>query len=319
MTGIGLSRRTKCDMDISALRALIALREHSSFARVSEQVNLSASAVFCQIRQLEDQLGQKLYERQGRTLQLTETGSLLANFADKILYMHDSALHSYESDGTGMRELVRLGCGPSGSVEIVPYLLKALVKRFPRTEIRMTSADDNTLLNDLRTGLLDVLLMSVPEDEPGLELKHLWRYEVVLVFPPLESGLFKNPKIDDLRTAPFILYRRPILLDEAYQQLCRDLGFELNVIMENDEPESIKELVKLGQGVSFLPLWQVAEGAKDGTLRILHLPKPRIYKYGLLYKKSSPQPRALRDLLAVAAQWKRWWPLSGYVLRPTDR
>jgi DNA-binding transcriptional LysR family regulator len=316
MSSIGLKRRSKCDMDISALRALVALREHASFARVSERVNLSSSAVFCQIRQLEDQLGQKLYERHGKTLQLTASGGLLANFADKIVYMHDAALHAFKSNGTTMRELVRLGCGPRGSVEIVPYLVQALVKQYPQTEIRMTSADDNTLLNDLRSGLLDALLMSLPAEAPGLELKHLWTYELVLVFPPLDSGLFKNPQINDLRTVPFILYRRPVLLDEAYQQLCRDLGFEPNVVTESDEPESIKELVKLGLGVSFLPLWQVAEEVGKGKVRIVRLPKPHLYKYGLLYRKSDRQANALLGLIAVASQWKQWWPLAKHVLLP---
>src|ERR1035437_326837 len=144
MTGRGIERRSICNMDISALRALVALREHSSFARVSERVNLSSSAVFCQIRQLEDQLGQKLYERRGRTLQLTESGGILANFAEKIIYMHDSALNVLKSNGTGLRELVRLGCGPRGSVDIVPNLVQALAKQHPQIEIRMTSADDNT-------------------------------------------------------------------------------------------------------------------------------------------------------------------------------
>jgi DNA-binding transcriptional LysR family regulator len=306
-------------MDISALRALVALREHSSFARVSEQVNLSASAVFCQIRQLEDQLGQKLYERRSRLLQLTETGALLANFADKILYMHDSALDAHKSSGASMRELIRLGCGPAGSVEIVPYLLRALVRQSPKVEIRMTSADDNTLLSDLRSGILDVLLMSLPAEAPELEMKHLWTYEVVLVFPPQQSGRFTNPQIQDLRKTPFILYRRPVLLDEAYQRMCLDLGFEPNVITENDEPESIKEMVKIGLGVSFLPLWQVAEEAEQGTLRILHLPKPQFYKYGLLYRKSVLQPKALLGLITVAQHWKRWWPLSNHVSRPDPR
>ena len=68
MTGGDGKRQTMCNLGVSALRALLALREQGSFARVSEQIHLSSSAVFCQIRQLEDQLGQKLYERRGKIL-----------------------------------------------------------------------------------------------------------------------------------------------------------------------------------------------------------------------------------------------------------
>src|ERR1035437_2340543 len=98
MTGRGIERRSICNMDISALRALVALREHASFARVSERVNLSSSAVFCQIRQLEDQLGQKLYERHGKALHLTATGNSLATYAEEIVHMHNFALSTLRSE-----------------------------------------------------------------------------------------------------------------------------------------------------------------------------------------------------------------------------
>ena len=167
MAGSGIERRSKCNMDISALRALVALREHASFARVSEQMNLSSSAVFCQIRQLEDQLRLKLYERHGKALDLTVIGNSLAKFAEEIVHMHDFALNALKPNGTSSRELVRLGCGPNGSVEIVPYFMQALVKRSPGTEIRMISADDNSMLHDLHSGLIDVLLMSLPAETSG--------------------------------------------------------------------------------------------------------------------------------------------------------
>ena len=317
MTGRGIERRSICNMDISALRALVALREHASFARVSERVNLSTSAVFCQIRQLEDQLGQKLYERHGKTLLLTATGKSLANYAEEIVHMHNFALSALMPNGTSSRESVRLGCGPNGSVEIIPYLMQALVKQSPGTEIRMISADDNSLLNDLRSGLLDALLMSLPTETAGLEQKHLWTNELVLVFPPAKLHLFANPKCDDLRNAPFIVYSRPILMNGAYQQLCCDLGFEPTIVMENDEPDSIKELIKLGLGVSFLPFWNVAEEARKGQLRVVRPPKPLLYEYGLLHRKSEQNAHMLRGLIAVALQWKQWWPLAKYVLPPT--
>jgi DNA-binding transcriptional LysR family regulator len=303
-------------MDISALRALVALRELASFARVSERVNLSSSAVFCQIRQLEDQLGQKLYERQGKALQLTPGGNSLASCADKIVHMHDFALNAMKPSATNKRRLIRLGCGPHGSVEIVPYFVQALVRQDPGAEISMFSADDNTLLNDLRTGLLDALLMSLPAEPAGLEQMHLWTFEQVVVFPPMSSGLFTNLQMEDLRTAPFILYSRPVMMYDAHQQLCRDLGFELNVVMENDEPDSIKELIKLGLGVSFLPFWSVAEEERKGKLRILRPPRSQRYKYGLLYRKSAYEANILKGLIQVAPQWNQWWPLAKYVLPP---
>jgi DNA-binding transcriptional LysR family regulator len=312
-----VKRKSICNLDVSALRALLVLREHGSFARVSEKIHLSASAVFCQIRQLEDQLGQKLYERLGKTLQLTASGHSLANYAERIVQMHDSTLSEFKLGGSGLRDSLRLGCGPHGSAAMLPHLILAFVKQFPRAEIQMISADDNTMLNDLRSGFLDALLMSLSEDVEGLGHTHLWSYELVLVFPPLKSGLFKKPTVEDLRKAPFILYHRPVLIDAAYQKLCRDLGYEPNVVMQNDELDSIKELIMLGSGVSLLPIWAVAHEARKGKVRVVHLPKRQLYKYGLLYRNSVQEGSTIANLITVAQQWKQWWPLATYVAATT--
>jgi DNA-binding transcriptional LysR family regulator len=303
----------KSDMNLSALRALLALRDLASFVRVGEKVNLSPSAVFCQIRQLEDQLDQKLYERQGKLLRLTSMGDLLASHAEKIISVHDSALAVVQPSGAVQREPVRVGCGPSGCVEIMPYLLCSFATQYPETEIRMISSGDDSLLNDLHSGLLDAVFMSLPAQSSKLKQKHLWSYELVLVLPPSESGLYPEPELDDLRTAPFILYRRPVVIDAAQQHICRELGFEFNVVIENDEVDSIKELIKLGLGISFLPLWNVADEARQGKLRILRLAKRQLYTYGLLYRKSRYKSPVLAKLLTVAGQWEQWWPLAKHV------
>jgi DNA-binding transcriptional LysR family regulator len=309
----------KCDLDLSALRALSALRDLASFTRVGEKVNLSSSAVFCQIRQLEDQLSDKLYERNGKWLRLTATGRLLTEHAEKIIGMHDAALGALRPDGSAKRELVRVGCGPHGSVEIVPYLLQALIQQQPRAEFRMISADDNSLLDDLRSGLLDAVFMSLPgqPNELGdLEQAPLWSYEFVLVLPSAASGLYPSPTLPGLRHAPFILYRRPMVIDSAFRQLAKDLQFEPNVVMENDEADSIKELVRLGLGISFLPYWHVADEARRRTLRILRPPEAQCYNYGLLYRRSAYEAGMLSRFLKVASEWKKWWPLAKHVSPP---
>jgi DNA-binding transcriptional LysR family regulator len=309
----------KCDLDLSALRALIVLRDFASFAQVAEKVNLSPSAVFCQIRQLEDQLSQKLYERNGKWLRLTPSGTLLIEHAQKIIGMHDAALGALRPDGSAKRQLIRVGCGPHGSVEIVPHLLQALIQQQPRAEFQMISADDNSLLEDLRAGLLDAVFMSLP-DQPNdigdLEQAPLWSYELVLVLPPISSGLFLSPTLPGLRGAPFIHYRRPMVIDSAHQQLAKDLKFEPNVVMENDQADSIKQLVRLGLGISFLPYWHVAEEARKGTLRILRTPLPQFYNYGLLHRRSKYEAGMLSRFLKVAVAWRQWWPLATHVSPP---
>lgn len=300
-------------MDLSKLRALLALQDLASLARAGEQLHLSPSAIFCQIRQLEEETGQKLYERIGRRLSLTNAGATLAQHARKILFAHEAATAAMKELSGAPHETLRFGCGPHGSVRIAPFLLHALVRQYPGTDVRLTSSDDQSLLRDVRSGALDAILMSLPVGDRELTEEPLWSYEMVFVLPPHLRSDRRAPRLADLQQMPFILYRRAVVIDSALPKLCAALGFEPRVIMENDELDSIKELVKLGFGVTLLPLWSVGGEARKKQLRILRPPERHFQNYGLLYRKSEHRPRVVAHVREVAQRWKEWWPHAAYV------
>ena len=165
----------------SQLRAILALRELASLAKAGEQLHLSPSAVFCQIRQLEDEFGQKLYERIGNRLRLTGTGELLAQYAAKLISTHDAAITYLKEQSNSRRELLRIGCGPHSSQRVIPHLLRAFMKEHPATDLRLATSDDQSLLRDVRIGLLDAIFMSLPTGDAELCEEPLWSYEMVLV------------------------------------------------------------------------------------------------------------------------------------------
>jgi DNA-binding transcriptional LysR family regulator len=302
-------------MEMSQLKAILALQEVASLARAGEQLHLSPSAVFCQIRQLEDEIGQKLYDRLGKKLHLTGTGELLAQHARRILGAHDDALQEVKEQSATRKELLRIGCGPHGSVRIAPFLLAAFANRYPHSELHLVSSDDQSLLRDLRTGLLDAVMMTLPVHDKDLKEEPLWSYEIVFVIPPARKLGRRVTNLQDLKDLPFILYRRSVVIDPALREMCATLGFAPNVVMENDEVDSIKEMVRLGFGITLLPLWSVGDEAKGG-LRIVRPTSKQIYNYGLLYRSGDYRPRVLTHLQEVAHEWPVWWPHAAYAAPP---
>lgn len=301
-------------MEMSQLRAILALKELASFARAGQQLHLSPPAVFGQIRQLEDELGEKLYERIGKRLQLTSAGELLAARAKEILKNHDETVLALKELSGARGGIVRIGCGPHSSISIIPHLLRAFLDAYPNNEVRLVTGDDQTLLRDVRTGLVDVLLMTLPTRDPELAEEPLWRYEMVFAVPPAESKAKAPITINSLKERPFILYRRTVVIDDVIRQVCANLTFEPRIVMENDQPDSIIELVKLGLGYSMLPLWSVADAARQGQMRILR-PEPRqVNSYGLIMRHSDYRPKALLALTHVAHEWRKWWPMARHVM-----
>ncbi len=306
-------------MELSQLRALLALKETCSLAKAGEYLHLSSSAVFSKIRQLEDETGQKLYERIGRCLELTDVGRMLAERADALVRAHDATIELVREKGGAGFTTLRLGSGPHSSLHIVPELLQAFLAAHPKTDLRFHTSDDRSLLRDLRIGVLDAVLMTLPVDDSELAEAPLWRYEMVFVLPPAKRGAVKRARLDDLKTHPFIFYRRSTTIDTAVSQLCRASGFEPKVVMENDQPDSIKAMVHLGLGISVLPYWSVADDCRSGALRIIRPRQRRLQTYGVLYRRSEYRPKILDAFLDVARQWEKWWTLAPYVAPPEHK
>ncbi len=293
-------------MELAHLRALIGVGELANFRKAGERLHLSPPAVFEQVRLLEERVGQKLYERAGRKLVLTEAGALLLSYARRMLWEHDEALAALQELSGMQRGLVRFGCGPHISVAVVPHLLRAFLTKYPGIEVRLITGNDPALFEELRGGRVDLLLMNLPVSDPGLEQVGLWRYEMVFIAAP-EHPATGDP--GDLARQPFILYQRAFLIEEAIRRFCVEVGFEPKVVMQNDQADSIKELVKLGLGVSLLPLWSVSEDVRRGTLRIVRLPNRHLYgATGLIYRKSEHVPAASRALIGVARRYREWLP-----------
>ena len=307
-------------MELAHSRALIAIGELSNFSKAAERLNLSPPAVFAQIQQLEVELGEKLYERAGRRLVLTPAGRLLLDYCRRLMLVHDEAVGAVRELSGVQRGSLYLGCGPHISVSIVPHLLRAYLASYPNVELRLITGNDHMLFEDLHAGKVDLILMNLPVDGTDLVQDSLWRYELVFVVPP-DDPAAKQVTVSaaELAARPFIMYQRSVVIETAIRQFCVAVGFEPKLVMQNDQADSIKELVKLGLGISLLPLWSVSEDVRRGTLSTLRLANRQLFSTtGLIYRNSPYQPQALRALIDVAHQWKKWLPRAEDVLPVRD-
>lgn len=294
---------------------MLALQEFANLTLAANRLELSTSAIFCHIRQLEQEIGKKLYQQIGKKLRFTRAGEILAKTAVQIVAMHDSAVSSIREDGHSKRGLIRIGCGPHSSIKIIPHFTRAFLAAHQNTEIRVITSSDGALLSDLRSGILDAVFLSFPVGDAELVEEPLWSYEMVLVMPP-------GPKGEDVRKLlkksglPLIFYRRSSVKDIDYQLFGYDYSLERNIVIASDQPDAISKMVKLGLGVAVLPYWSVVDDRRKRLLTVSRLNSERRHNYGILSRRSGYRPQALNNLLAVSRLWREWWPLADYVHDP---
>jgi DNA-binding transcriptional LysR family regulator len=302
-------------MELNQLRALVALSETTNFVRASDKLHLSPPAIFAQIRQLEEEVGAKIYERAGKSLVLNVTGQVLLRHAKQILAEHDLALVAVKETKDAKHGLLRLGCGPHTSIRVLPHLLHSFLDGCPLVEVENVVADYLPLLNELRQGHVDVVFMNSMMHDAEFESVPLWRHERVFVVSgshPLARK--KAVTADEIRDIKFILPCGISARDSYLRTFRTEMGFEPKVVMNSDQAAAIVELLKLGMGMSILPWWSVAEDVRAGQLAALRLKGQQfIEEMGLIYRKTNPLPAVVAAFVAVAKDWNSWLPISKYL------
>lgn len=139
---------------------------------------------------------------------------------------------------------------------------------------------------------------------------------MVLVMPPAPRGAKETEAPMRRENLPTILYRRASVREIDYRLFGYDLSLEQNIVIASDQPDAIRQLVKLGLGMAVLPYWSVVEDRRSRHLAVSRLRGGHLYNYGVLSRRSGYRPKALNDLLTVSRRWREWWPLAGEVHDP---
>ncbi|MEI7037189.1 LysR substrate-binding domain-containing protein [Fulvimonas yonginensis] len=144
------------NLDMDALRTLVAILQLGSLARAAERVGRSQSAVSQQMRKLETQLGQPLFRKQGRRVVLTEAGDRVHAYARRILELNDEAVHSVR--GAAVDGTVRFGLPGDFAESWLPAALGQFKKAYPAVRVDVAVERNGLLLERLDRGELDLVL-----------------------------------------------------------------------------------------------------------------------------------------------------------------
>jgi DNA-binding transcriptional LysR family regulator len=188
------------NLDMDALRTLLATQQLGSLNRAAERVGRSQSAVSQQMRKLEEQVGQPLFRRRGRGLVLTESGDLILSYARRILDLNDEAVRAVR--GSSVEGLVRFGLPGDFAETWLPLALGQFKRTHPAVRVEVAVERNGLLLERLDRGELDLVLVMGYESRPDAE--HLATLQMTWIGPvgldvvltpgrPLDLALYNSP------------------------------------------------------------------------------------------------------------------------------
>ncbi len=142
------------NLQIDYLRTFISLSEAKNFTKTGTLVNLSQSAVSMQIKRLEDEVGKKLFDRVGKTVKLTAEGSILIDYAMRIVKEHDDAVNALSSPS--LEGQIRFGSPEHYTTGVLPRLLASFASIYPDVVVKMRCENSDKIKEAIDSGDLDV-------------------------------------------------------------------------------------------------------------------------------------------------------------------
>ena len=255
-------------MEIRQLRAFIAIAESGTFTAGAERVHVTQAAVSMQIRQLENEVGAKLFIRAPRNVILTEAGEKMLERARHILREHDAALEEIAELAGAKRGRLRIGSASAGvSSGQLPRILKELRKHHPSAELSVTSGTSESLVQQLLAAELDIAFVSLPVEARGIQTERLNDDQLVAIASP-RHRLARQRTVSAYALAgeKLILGERGgntrRLIDEFFAQA----GVKPTVAMELSRLGAIKRMVEEDMGVGIVPLQSARDEVEKGRL-----------------------------------------------------
>ncbi|OQS10822.1 LysR family transcriptional regulator [Chromobacterium violaceum] len=277
-----------------------AVASEGHLTRAAERLHVSQSALSAQIRQLEEQLGQPLFLREGRKLQLTELGAVVMRYAEEIFALGNELLATAAS-GQG-RGTLRIGSVATLSRNFQEWFLQPVLKE---ADVRLVleSGSLDELLQRLKAHELDVVLSNRPalgDDKQSWRCRTLARQPVVLVGPPRPAGrTFQFER--DLPALPLLVPSRKSEIRLRFDLLCEELALQPAIRAEVDDMAMLRLLARDAGCVALLPAIVVRDELGKGLLQ-QYCVVPRVEEtfYAITVQRQYLPP-LLQDLLRMAA------------------
>jgi DNA-binding transcriptional LysR family regulator len=288
-------------MDLDNLKTFIEVARLASFSRAAEKVLRSQPAVSAQIRQLEQEYGQRLLDRSAKSVRLTPAGEVVFNYATQLLALQAKSLQAVaEQDGVRSGTL-SIGANEGTFLYVLPKVLAKYHKQFPKVKISVYRSFTHKVAEKVEEGTVDLGVLTMPVKSPSLEVLPVFRDRILLMVGPA-SPLFKKKSatLEELAAQPIILPKTGSIRKIMEKQL-RPYRDNLNVTMELTSVVMIKRFVRAGFGVSLICRNFAAENVRRDEVRLLKVEGLDLWReLALVYRKDRSLPLIASAFVEVA-------------------
>lgn len=254
-------------MNLRSFQAFVEVVRQGGFSAAAKTINATQSTVSKAVRQLEDELGLVLLDREISPSRLTTAGEIVFRRAIAMLAEKDDMLAELGELRGLKRGLLKLGLPPIGSSVLFAPVFAAYTKLYPEIDIQLVEHGSRRLEELLLAGDVELAASLLPVED-SFEWQDV-RCEPVVALLPTDHVLAHGDgvSLQEIASLPFILFESGFALNHIILDACRSHGFSPNVAVRSSQIDFIVELVAAGMGIGFLPK-MIAEQRHHPGVRI---------------------------------------------------
>ncbi len=258
-------------MDTRALELYVSLAKTLSFSRTAEQRHMSLSAVSRTLQRIELEVGQRLFERDKRTVRLNRAGEQFRQYAQRSLLDWQRLTGELSPHGDEMRGEVSVYCSVTASYSVLSPILERFRADYPRIEIMLHTGDQADAVGRVLEGREDIAVAACPDDLANkLGFLTLLHSPLLFIAPGFPCSVSEQLAADavDWRGVPFIVAERG-LSKERLDHWFRARGEKPKIYAQVAGHEAIAAMVGLGLGVGVIPKLVLDNSTYRSKLTIL--------------------------------------------------
>ena len=284
-------------MDFDQLITFLEVARQGSFSRAGEKVFRSQSAVSAQIRQLEQEYGDRLLDRSGKTVKLTPAGQVFFEYAERLKNLRDESLMAVADHSGTPRGTLRVGANEATCLYVLPEVFGEYCRRYPPVQISIYRNFSYKIVEKLENGQVEVGILTLPIQSPSLKIQPIFRDKLMLMVSPKNPlAKFKVVPVSEIVKHP-LLFPKTGHTRRLLDKLFRPYAAELQVRMELPSIGMIKSFVAADLGVSLISASFARDEVDAGRVKLIDLEDAELYRE--LRTGLPARPHALRGLYGV--------------------
>ena len=290
-------------MDFDQLVTFLEVAKLGSFSRAGQKVFRSQSAVSAQIRQLEQEYGDKLLDRSGKTVRLTPAGRVLFAYAERMQKLREESLLAVADQGVTARGTLIIGANEATCLYVLPKVFAEYCRLYPEVQIHIYRNFSYKIIEKLENGSIDVGIVTLPVKSPSLKIHSVFRDQLMLMAAP-DNPLAnkKHVSVEDISTQPVLLpktgYTRQLM-----DKLFRPYNSSLQIRMELPSVGMIKRFVAAGLGVSLISASFARDEVDAGQVVLIPIHNVELWReLGLAYRRDRTHTRPTTSFINTVRQ-----------------